>query len=113
MRINFNLIGRRIKEIRIKKKLTQEDLADEVNTSVTYISNIETAAKQASLSTLVNIASALNVTIDILLGGNQTGALAERSEFAYITDDCTRYEKRFIYEAAAAVKRIMRENPMN
>ena len=112
MSINFKLIGRRIKEFRTKKKMTQADLAEEVDTSVTYISNIETASKKASLSTLVRIANTLCINIDVLLGGNQTNESSARSEFNYLTAGCNGYEKRFIYEIASAVKKILRENPM-
>lgn len=45
MSLNFKLIGRRIKEIRNLKRMSQAELAERVNKSVPYISHIETATK--------------------------------------------------------------------
>lgn len=65
--LNFALIGQRIKEVRITKKLTQEYLADKTGVNVSHISNIETNKVKVSLTLLVGICNALDVTIDYLL----------------------------------------------
>ena len=48
-------IGFILKEARLKKGLTQQDLADKVGTSKSYISKIENNVKEARLSTLKKI----------------------------------------------------------
>ena len=68
--MNYISIGKRIAKIRKKKKLTQENLAELVDSSSTYISNIERAAKQPSLSMLVRIASVLEISLDYLVLDN-------------------------------------------
>lgn len=60
-------VGQRIKAVREKKGLTQEDLADLVGISPTHISVIERGAKVARLDTFVSIANALEVSADELL----------------------------------------------
>ena len=40
--LDFKLIGQRIKEIRIEKRLTQEYIAKMTDVNVSHISNIET-----------------------------------------------------------------------
>lgn len=65
--LNFAVIGRRIREVRNDKKLTQEYLADKTNVNVSHISNIETNKVKVSLTLLVGICNALDVTIDYLL----------------------------------------------
>lgn len=65
--LNFYLIGQRIKDIRTEKHLTQEYLANATGVNVSHISNIETAKVGISLTLLVNICNALEVTIDYLL----------------------------------------------
>jgi len=111
MSINFKLIGRRVKEIRNLKKISQATLAEMIDMSVPYISHIETATKQASLTTLVLIANALGVTADTLLVGNQTNDQEEcRLEFARLIDDCNSDERRFIFEMASAAKNSLRIN---
>jgi len=68
--MNYISIGKRIAKIRKKRKLTQENLAELVDSSSTYISNIERAAKQPSLNMLVRIASVLEISLDYLVLDN-------------------------------------------
>lgn len=65
--LNFSLIGQRIKEVRNSKKLTQEYLAEKTGVNVSHISNIETNKVKVSLTLLVGICNALDITIDYLL----------------------------------------------
>lgn len=65
--LDFAFIGRRIKEVRTEKHLTQEYLASVTGVNVSHISNIETNKVKISLTLLVNICNTLNVTMDYLL----------------------------------------------
>ena len=111
MAIDFKIIGIRVKESRLQKRMSQAVLAERIDMSVTYISHIETAKKQASLETLVRIADVLGVTMDAFLYGNQSNNPAEyRPELLQLLEDCTSYEKRIIYEIAFATKMSVRNN---
>ncbi len=113
MSVDFTIIGIRVKEYRIHNRMSQADLAERIDMSVTYISHIETAKKRASLEALVRIANALSVTVDYLLSGNQTNDSAEyRTDLTRLIDGCTSYEKRIIYEIAAATKKSLLENKL-
>ena len=52
--INFK-IGAMLQEERLKHGLTQQELADKVGTTKSYISKIENSVKEARLSTLEKI----------------------------------------------------------
>ena len=65
--INFARIGRKIKEIRISKNLTQEYVATIADVNVSHISNIENNRVKISLPTLVNVCNALDTTVDYIL----------------------------------------------
>ena len=65
--LDFKLIGQRIKEVRCEKHLTQEYLANITEVNVSHISNIETNKVKVSLTLLVGICNALEVTLDYLL----------------------------------------------
>ena len=56
-------LGRRIKQIRIKKGLTQESLAARSGLTKSYISLLEAGKKIPAISTLSGIAVALGMTI--------------------------------------------------
>jgi transcriptional regulator with XRE-family HTH domain len=79
--------------------------------SVSYISRIETAKKQASLEALVRISNVLGVTMDHLLKGNQTNVSSEYQEdITRLMENCNNYEKRIIYEVALATKKVLLES---
>lgn len=65
--LNFEQIGKRLKEIRISKCITQEYVAGIADVNVSHISNIENNRVKVSLSTLVHICNALNITVDYIL----------------------------------------------
>ena len=65
--IDYAFIGARLKEARIRKNMTQEQLANEVGVVVTHISHIETGNSVPSLKTLIDIINALDCSADELL----------------------------------------------
>ena len=65
--LDFKFIGQRIKEVRNEKHLTQEYLAKVTDVNVSHISNVETNKVRVSLTLLVGICNALDVSLDYLL----------------------------------------------
>lgn len=65
--MNHELLGKRIREERLRHKLTQEKLAEEVQLSTAYIGQIERNERSLTLENLVSIANCLNVTVEYFL----------------------------------------------
>lgn len=61
----------RIKEVREKIGITQEQLAEKVNVSKEFISYIENGHKDPSISLLKKIARVLNTTMKDLIAENE------------------------------------------
>lgn len=70
--LDFEQIGKKIKDIRLKKHLTQEYIANIADVNTSHISNIENNRVKVSLSTLVQICSALDTTVDYILADEYT-----------------------------------------
>lgn len=68
--MNYEVMGKNIARIRNKNCLTQEQLAEKVDVSTVFISQIETAVRKPSLETIYKISLALNTTIDTLIGND-------------------------------------------
>jgi len=64
-------VGQRIKGLRLKRKMTREELAEEAGMSTSFLYEIETGKKSFSAYTLSNLAKALNVEADYILCGEQ------------------------------------------
>jgi transcriptional regulator with XRE-family HTH domain len=56
-------LGRNIKHFRFHKQITQADLAEKANISITFISNIERGLKYPKAQVLAQIASGLGVRV--------------------------------------------------
>lgn len=60
---NDKRLGKRIRQLRRKDKLTQEQLADRVKVTPKYIQYIESAKRIPSLKLLYRVARALGVKV--------------------------------------------------
>lgn len=103
MNINYTDIGVRVRKIRIEKGITQRKLADMIEMTTTHISHIENGTTKLGLPTIVDIANALDTTVDNLLcgsiknsGGEYLGDLSE------IISGCTPTEIRYAAEITKA-----------
>ena len=65
----LKLIGINIKAERLKKNLSQEQLAEMTNISIPTISLIETGKQNTSILNILEIASALDVDVSSLVEG--------------------------------------------
>lgn len=61
------LLGKRIREERLRIGLTQEQLAEKVNVSTTYIGFIERGERSVTLEKLILLADCFQLPIDSLL----------------------------------------------
>lgn len=109
MSIDYISIGERIKEIRVLKGWTQAKLAEESGVEPSNISHIERAATKLSLPTLVNIANALNVTLDEIAYGSLIKS--EHISINIINElikDCSPEELKSIAEIIKTTKTVLR-----
>lgn len=68
--MDYITLGKNISIIRSRNHLTQEHLAEKIDVSTVFISQIETAVRKPSLETIYKIAEALDTTIDTLIGNS-------------------------------------------
>ncbi|SRR5574344_410012 len=57
-------LGKRIKEIRKAKHMTQPELAEKINVDPKYISRLETGSSTPSFTTIEKMANVLNVDVE-------------------------------------------------
>jgi transcriptional regulator with XRE-family HTH domain len=107
--IDYAAIGKRLKDLRRKKEVTQEQLAERADITPTYLSNIENAHSKASLPTFIKIANGLECGVDELLCDNLVKCRPVFEEqFAALLDDCDDYEVRMIIGTIVAMKNELR-----
>lgn len=66
--IEFDNLGAQVKELRIQMKLTQAEVAEALNVTPGYISNVENNRTAMSLRVLIYYAKLMNISLDSLIG---------------------------------------------
>lgn len=82
--IIFKTLGQNIRKARLAKGFSQENLANDLDKTLNFVSLIENGKTGVSVPTLVDIAITLNISADVLFEGVIT--LADYSEEKFITD---------------------------
>ena len=109
MGIDYISIGQRIKELRVAKGWTQAKLAEKSGIEPSNISHIERAATKLSLPTLVNIANALEVTLDeIAYGSLVKSTHVSVNMINDILADCSPEELKSLAEVLRTTKTVLR-----
>ena len=108
---NSETTGEKIRAGRKRAKLTQEKLAEKVNISPTYLSEIENDRKQAGRDVLCAIAEVLDVSVDYLLYARKDhNGDIRMVEWKMLFEDCSGYEQNVLFELVRSAKKILREN---
>ncbi|MGN0400003.1 MAG: helix-turn-helix domain-containing protein [Blautia sp.] len=80
-------VAKKIAELRIRNGLTQKEIADRIGKSETTVGNYETGKIDIPLSSMLDIADALEVEPAVLVGGDQDNFGAEITIRAYREED--------------------------
>jgi transcriptional regulator with XRE-family HTH domain len=86
-------VGKRIQQYRIDRRLTLQELAKKTGLTKGYLSKIEKAKKAPPVSTLINLARALEISISEVLGEGEDNkspiCLIKRGDRPFIARDGT------------------------
>ena len=111
MEINYCDIGKRIRDVRVANAMTQEKLAEMACLSIAHVSHIETGNTKLSLPTIIKIANALSVSVDMFLCDNLIHSKdIYANEITQLAVDCNEKEIRIISEIVKTTKTAIRKN---
>ena len=87
----FNQVefGRRIKELRTDKGITQEELASELNISHEHMNKIERGRNGCSIDLLLDLSAYFEVSTDYLLKGEDANQMVARKSLQRILEELT------------------------
>ena len=105
MDILLSDIGKRIKQARQAKGLSQMELAEAVGISVSFLSNIEVGRQSMNIRTLIAISDALDVSTDWILRNDTRAATSVTAEeIAKELDGCTLRERGLLLRQMQMMK---------
>ena len=106
--INFGLIGIRIRNTRRKKSISQMSLSESTGLSVPYISLVENGRKKASLTALMLISEALDLSLDyLLLGVGSADTHFPGADLAGLLSGCSERDRRLLLELIQVTKSLL------
>jgi transcriptional regulator with XRE-family HTH domain len=101
-------LGARIKHLRSKHDISQEELAERTDQSRVNINRIENGQRAPGIDLLVDIANALHVSVDdLLVDSLDYSASTADSELHRLLLDCNKIEEQIITKAAQELKKIL------
>ena len=91
--------------------MTQEELAESIDTATSSISHLENGTHNPSLKTLINLCEVLNIGVDDLLADSLPVESAHLdTDISELLADCTPKEKQIIKDIVIATKKTLRIN---
>lgn len=110
--IDYKAIGQRVRDARLKKQMTQEELAEKTGISTSYASAIETGASKVALPTLIQLARALDTTVETLLYDVTPASVQKYDlEAKEILEDCSEGERKFLINLLKAAREELKKLP--
>jgi transcriptional regulator with XRE-family HTH domain len=102
--LDYAIIGERLRKTRLEKQLTQENLAEQLDVSVAFLSRIERGLSHINLKRLNQICEILEVSEGYILNGTAyTSKQYLISEFNDILIKCSPEKQKLIYEIAKTI----------
>ena len=108
--MDYFKIGERIRRTRRAHDISQEILAEMADISTTHMSHIETGNTKMSLEVLVDIAAALNVSIDYIVFGEERGDNKYYRQLEGILSTCTPDNARIILGMVDSLNKMLNAN---
>lgn len=104
MALDYSIIGERIRNSRLEKKLTQEKLAEHLNVSVAFVSRIERGSAQVNLKRLSQICALLDIDEGSILNGTSSDSKNYLSEeFNTLLKGTSTETQKLIYDIARII----------
>lgn len=99
MAIDFSVIGKRLKQARKEKGLTQEQLVEKMGVSIAYLSKVETGKIHINLERLSQICEILNISEGKILNGTSNNSeVYLNSEFNNLLKKCSAKQLKLAYK---------------
>ena len=104
MALDYSVIGSRLKQARLAKNLTQEDLSEQIDTSVAFLSRVERGNSHINLKRLSQICSILEVSEGYILSGSYSDSQNYlNKEFSELLKKCSPDKQKLIYNIAKII----------
>ena len=104
MALDYSIIGERLKKARLAKNMTQENLAEQLDVSVAFLSRVERGHSHLNLNRLTQVCELLDVSEGYILSGSSENSESYLEEdFKKLLANCSPEKQRLIYNIAKTI----------
>lgn len=104
MALDYSIIGERLKRARLAKNMTQENLAEQLDVSVAFLSRVERGHSHLNLNRLTQVCELLDVSEGYILSGSSENSESYLEEdFKELLAKCSPEKQRLIYNIAKTI----------
>lgn len=109
--MDYRKLGKRIREERLRERMTQEQVAEIIDMSAVYLGQVERGERKLSIDTLVKIANALHISVESLLRDSlKHNSDMIDNELAALLQGRTHEEKTLVLDTVRAVLSHVKDN---
>ncbi|MBS5856931.1 MAG: helix-turn-helix domain-containing protein [Clostridia bacterium] len=104
MALDYSIIGQRIKQARLAKNYTQDELSEKLDVSIAFLSRVERGSSHINLKRLHQLCNLLDVSEGYILNGASSDSENYLTqEFNDLIKSCTADKQRLIYKVAKII----------
>ena len=102
-------VGKKVRELRVKRGLTQEELAETAGISGHFLSRIENNKEQASLDTIVALATSLKTSPATFIAGNKDASDNDTAKISIAYGKLTPKQKKIALPLVLVLLKSIKE----
>jgi transcriptional regulator with XRE-family HTH domain len=104
MALDYSIIGERLKRARLAKNMTQENLAEQLDVSVAFLSRVERGHSHLNLNRLTQVCELLDVSEGYILSGSSENSESYLEEdFKKLLAKCSPEKQKLIYKLSQVI----------
>lgn len=104
MALDYTIIGERLKKARLEKNLTQEQLAEQIDVSIAFLSRVERGSSHINLKRLTQICNILGISEGLILNGAyEDSSDYLNADFKEILEKASPDKQKLIYKIAEII----------
>ena len=103
MRKSKNNLGKIIKQARLNKEYTREQLAEKIQISARYLTSIENQNKKPSFDILYKLIRELGIPADNIFYPEMKLDLSEKAQLIHMISQCDEHNLRVLLQTTAAL----------
>ena len=104
MGLDYTIIGQRIRQARLAKNYTQDELSEILDVSIAFLSRVERGHSHLNLNRLTQVCELLDVSEGYILSGSSENSESYLEEdFKKLLEKCSPEKQKLIYNIAKTI----------